>query len=257
MSTRAKLSVVIITYNEIEYIEDCINSVLFSDEIIVVDSFSRDGTWEYLKSRPEVTAYQNAFENFTKQKSYALSKATHNWIYFFDADERVTPKLQAEIIKTINNPNSHDAYWNYRSFMFKNKRLYFSGWQTDKVYRLFRKSHCSFVEDRIVHETLMVNGTEGRLKEKLLHYSYKNYEDYKGKMIKYGRLKAKQAHSKGKKWSILKQYLRPAWKFCNHYLLRLGILDGSKGVIICYLNALGVYERFREQRALEKGSSTF
>lgn len=242
---------VIITYNEIEYIKECIDSVIFADEIIVVDSFSNDGTWEYLQGRPEVTAQQHPFENFTKQKSYALSQTTNDWIYFFDADERVTPRLQKEIIQTINDPNSCDAYWNYRSFMFQNERLYFSGWQTDKVYRLFRKSRCSFVEDRIVHETLEVRGTEGKLKEKLLHYSYKNYEDYKGKMIRYGQLKAKQAHLKGKKWSILKQYLRPAWKFFNHYLLRLGILDGKKGIIISYLNALGVYERFREQRALE------
>lgn len=251
MSTSTKLSAVIITYNEIEYIEECLNSVLFADQIIVVDSFSDDGTWEYLKSKPKVTAIQHPFENFTKQKSFALSQATNDWVYFFDADERVTPALQKEIIATINNPNSFDAYWNYRSFMFKDQRLYFSGWQTDKVYRLFRKSRCEFINDRIVHETLKVNGTEGKLKEKLIHYSYKNYQDYKGKMIRYGQLKAKQAHLKGKKWNILKQYLRPAWKFFNHYLMRLGILDGKKGLIISYLNALGVYERFREQRALE------
>src|SRR5690606_27346364 len=252
LSTGTKLSVVIITYNEIEYIEECIDSVIFADEIVVVDSFSSDGTWEYLKSRPEVKAQQHAFENFTKQKSFALSQASNDWVYFFDADERVTPKLQKEILQTINNPDSFDAYWNYRSFMFKDKRLYFSGWQTDKVYRLFRKSKCHFVEDRIVHETLKIDGTEGKLKEKLLHYSYKNYQDYKGKMLSYGRLKAKQGHAKGEKWSLLKQYLRPAWKFFNHYLLRLGVLDGTKGIVICYLNALGVYERFKEQKRLEQ-----
>jgi len=119
LSTSTKLSAVIITYNEIEYIEECLNSVLFADQIIVVDSFSDDGTWEYLKSKPKVTAIQHPFENFTKQKSFALSQATNDWVYFFDADERVTPALQKEIIATINNPNSFDAYWNYRSLCSK------------------------------------------------------------------------------------------------------------------------------------------
>ncbi|MEL4308718.1 glycosyltransferase family 2 protein [Joostella sp. CR20] len=252
MSTKEKLSAVIITYNEINYIKNCIESVLFADEIIVVDSFSTDGTWEYLESHPKVTAVQHPFENFTKQKSYALSLATHNWIYFFDADERVTPKLEKEITETINNPTAKDAYWNYRTFMFKNKRLYFSGWQTDKVYRLFKKDKCQFTDERIVHETLKVNGSEGKLKNKLLHYSYKNYDDYKGKMIKYGQLKAKEAFLKGKKSNIIQQYLRAFWKFFNHYILRFGILDGFKGITICYLNALGVFERFKEQRRLQK-----
>lgn len=247
---KEKLSVVIITFNEIDYISDCIDSILFADEIIIVDSFSTDGTWEYLKSHPKITAIQHPFENFTQQKSFALKQASHDWVYFLDADERVTLALQKEIIETINNKNAADAYWNYRSFMFKNRRLYFSGWQTDKIYRLFRKSKCEFVNDRIVHETLKVNGTEGKLKEKLIHYSYKNYEDYKGKMIRYGELRAIEECQKGKKWTVFHQYLRPAWKFLNHYVLRLGILDGTKGITISYLNALGVYKRYSALKKL-------
>lgn len=250
MNSNQKLSAVIITYNEIDHIADCIESILFADEIIVVDSFSKDGTWEFLQAHPKIKAIQHPFENFTEQKSFALEQATNNWIYFFDADERVTPSLEKEIISTINDKNAADAYWNYRSFMFKNERLYFSGWQTDKVYRLFKKSKCKFVDDRIVHETLKVNGTEGKLKEKLIHYSYKNYEDYKGKMIQYGKLKAIEENYKGKKWTFLHQYLRPTWKFLNHYLMRFGILDGKKGIIISYLNALGVYARYVELKKL-------
>lgn len=254
MESKQKLSVVIITFNEIDYISDCIESVLFADEIIVVDSYSDDGTWEFLLGHPRVKAMQHVFENFTKQKSFALEQASKDWIYFLDADERVTLSLQKEIIETINNKNAADAYWNYRSFMFKKKRLYFSGWQTDKVYRLFKKSKCNFVDDRIVHETLNVNGTEGKLKEKLIHYSYKNYEDYKGKMLKYGKLRAIEEFQKGKKWTIFHQLLRPTWKFLNLYLVRLGILDGTKGIIISYLNALGVWERYRELKKLRSKS---
>ncbi len=246
-----KISAVIITYNELGYIERCIESLTFADEIVVVDSYSTDGTWEYLKSNPAVKAVQHPFKNFTEQKTYALSLATNDWVYFLDADEVVTKKLQDEIIEVINSKNTHSAYWNYRSFMFKNKRLYFSGWQTDKVQRLFKKSQCKFIQEKIVHEKLEVNGTQGKLKNKLIHYSYKNYQDYKQKMLKYGRLKAIESHRKGKKWTPFHQLLRPAWKFVNHYFIRLGFLDGTKGIIICYLNALGVWERYRELKSMK------
>ncbi|WP_245795502.1 glycosyltransferase family 2 protein [Arenibacter nanhaiticus] len=250
-----KLSAVIITYNEIGYIEECIKSVSFADEIVIVDSYSTDGTWEYIQQLPKIKAVQHSFEDFTKQKTFALSLASNNWIYFLDADEVVPKKLQQEIIETINSPSTHDAYWNYRIFMFKNKRLYFSGWRTDKIQRLFKKDKCKFVDSLIVHETLEVEGSEGKLKEKLIHFSYKEYNDYKGKMIKYGQMKAQESFIKQKKWTLLHQYLRPTWKFFNHYILRLGFLDGTKGITICYLNALGVWARYKELKKLERSNN--
>lgn len=246
-----KISAVIITYNEIDHIEACVATLYFADEIIVVDSFSNDGTWEWLSANPKIRAFQHPFENFTKQKSYALSLTQHEWVYFIDADERVTPALQEEILNVVNKSETFDAYWNIRAFMFQNKRLYFSGWQTDKVYRLFKKSKCRFIEERIVHETLEVDGKIGCLKEKLIHYSYKDYFDYKGKMLRYGQLKAREEIQKGKRWTLAHQILRPSWKFINHFILRLGFLDGKKGLIISYLNALGVLERYCEMKRLQ------
>jgi hypothetical protein len=97
-----------------------------------------------------------------------------------------------------------------------------------------------------------VDGESGILQEKLIHFCYKNYEDYKGKMLKYGRLKAKEDFYKERHFNYLLMTVKPIWKFFNHYILRLGILDGKKGWTICYLNALGVLERFRELKRLEK-----
>lgn len=134
--------------------------------------------------------------------------------------------------------------------MFKNKRLYFSGWQKDKNFRLFRKSKVRFTQERIVHETLIVNGDIGILNHKLIHYSYKDYEDYKSKMIKYARMKAQEELSKEYTPNLYHFTIRPLYKFLNHYILRLGILDGKKGIIICYLNALGVYARYKELKRL-------
>ncbi|WP_222984680.1 glycosyltransferase family 2 protein [Flagellimonas meishanensis] len=249
---KQKLSALIITYNEMGYIEKCIESVSFADEILVVDSYSTDGTFEYLQNHPKVRVLQNPFENFTAQKSFTLKHASNDWILFVDADEIVTDALQKEITQTINNPNACEAYWFYRRFMFQNEPLHFSGWQTDKNHRLFRKSKAKFTDRKIVHETLEVNGNSCVLKEKLVHYCYKNYEDYKGKMLKYGQLKAKEAFYKEKHFNYFLMVFKPLWKFFNHYVLRLGFLDGKKGVIVSYLNALGVLERFRELKRLEK-----
>lgn len=252
VTKKEKLTALIITYNEIGYIEKCIDSVSFSDEIIVVDSFSTDGTYEFLKAHPKVKVIQHPFENFTAQKSFTLQQASNDWVLFLDADEVVGKELEQEILTTINNPNAYEAYWFYRKFMFQDEPLNFSGWQTDKNYRLFRKSKVQFSDKKIVHETLEVNGNSGILKEKLIHYCYKSYEDYKGKMIKYGQLKALEDFYTETRFNYLFLVFKPAWKFFNHYILRLGIFDGRKGVVICYLNALSVTEHYRELKKLEK-----
>lgn len=249
---KEKISALIITYNEMGYIEKCIESITFADEIIVVDSYSTDGTYEYLINHPKVRVVQHPFKNFTAQKAFTLEQASNDWVLFVDADEVVTPNLETEIISTINSNKKHAAYWFYRKFMFQTKRLYFSGWQTDKNYRLFRKSKVKFSEKRIVHETLDINGTSGILKNKLTHYCYKDYEVYKAKMLYYGRLKAKEAFDKEKRFSYALLIIKPFWKFFNSYFIRLGILDGKKGIIICHLNALCDIERYRELHRLER-----
>ncbi|TXN35093.1 glycosyltransferase family 2 protein [Flagellimonas hymeniacidonis] len=249
---KQKLSALIITYNEMGYIEKCINSIAFADEIIVVDSFSTDGTYEYLQKHPKVKVIQNPFENFTAQKSFTLKQATNDWVLFVDADEVVSDKLQREITETINDSNACEAYWFYRKFMFQDTPLNFSGWQTDKNHRLFRKSKARFTDRKIVHETLDVDGTSCILKEKLTHYCYKDYQDYKGKMLRYGQLKAKEAFYREKQFNYVFMILKPFWKFFNHFVIRLGFLDGKKGLTISYLNALGVLERYRELKKLEK-----
>jgi len=246
-----KLTALIITYNEIGYIENCIDSVRFADEIIVVDSYSTDGTYEHLCADPDVKVIQHPFENFTQQKSYALSQATYDWVLFLDADEVVTEPLREEIRETVQSDDTHVAYWFYRKFMFGASPLHFSGWQTDKNYRLFRKSRARFSDRKLVHETLEIEGSYGILENRLIHYCYKNYQDYRDKMLHYGRLKALEDFYRERNFSYLLMFAKPTWKFVHHYLLRLGFLDGQKGITICYLNALSVLERYRELKKLE------
>ncbi len=247
-----KISALIISYNEIGYIERCVESVTFADEIIVVDSYSTDGTYEFLRNHPKVKVIQHPFSNFTLQKSFALKQAQHDWVLFLDADEVVTEGLKNEIQEKVDSDTEVAAFWFYRKFMFQKSPLHFSGWQTDKNYRLFRKSKAQFSDKKIVHETLDVNGKSGVFKEKLTHYCYKDYDDYKAKMLRYGRLKAKEDFYREKQFSYVSLVVKPLWKFFNHFVIRLGFLDGKRGVIISYLNALSDLERFRELKKLEK-----
>lgn len=252
---KTKISAVLITFNEISNIDEVLTNVQFADEIIVIDSFSTDGTAERIKLIPKIKFIQRPFKNYTDQKSFAMAQATNDWVLFMDADERLTDALKNEMLLTINSNNCADAYYFFRTFMFQKKVLRFSGWQSDKNFRLFRKSKVSFSKDRIVHETLIVNGKIDVLKNKLIHYSYKNYEDYKGKMIKYGKMKAQEELNKNYKPNWYHYIFRPFYKFFNHYILRFGFLDGKKGIIISYLNALGVYTRYQELNRLRKQNS--
>lgn len=249
-SPKNKISGLVIAFNEENHIEELIQNMSFVDELIIVDSFSTDKTVEIIKSFSHVKLIQNKFEDFTKQRNLALSYANYNWILFLDADERIPDALRNEIIETVNAPVTKDAYYFVRKFMYKNKPLHFSGWQTDKNFRLFKKDKASYISERLVHETLKVEGSIGILKNKLIHYSFSDYTIYKNKMVSYGKLRAKELFLKHKKANLIQRFLKPIYKFLYDYLIRLGILDGKKGIVICYLNALSVYIRYKELKKL-------
>ncbi|WP_370453921.1 glycosyltransferase [Flavobacterium sp. RSP15] len=243
---KAPISALIITYNEAENIKSVINDLDFAEEILVIDSFSTDQTTAIASSYKNVKVVQHAFENYAAQRNFAIRLAQNNWILFLDADERISEALKDEIIETVSKKESQSAYFFDRTFMFQNKKLRFSGWQTDKIFRLFQKDKAHYASHKIVHEKLIVHGNIGKLKNKLIHFSYKDYSSYKQKMIHYGQLKAQEEFNKGTKPTLFHFYIRPLYQFLYQYIIRLGILDGQKGITICYLNALSVYVRFQE-----------
>lgn len=241
-----KLSVLIITFNEELHIKSLLDDIDFADEIVVVDSFSTDKTVDIIRSFKNVRLIQHHFLDYTSQRNFTLEQAKNDWVLFIDADERLTPELKFEIIQSINSQSLVTAYFMYRTFMFKDKKLRFSGWQTDKIFRLFNKSKCHYNEDKLVHEKLIVDGKTAILKNKLIHYSYHNFSDYKQKMYNYGILKANEKQKKGQKSSYLLMIFHPVYTFLYQYLIRLGILDGAKGITICYLNAYSIFVRYKE-----------
>ena len=224
----------------------------FADEIIVVDSFSTDGTFEKLKSMPNVKVLQRKFVNFADQRNFALKQASYNWILFIDADERITPALKNEIISEINLTDSPVGFKFKRIFFFKQKQIRYSGFQTDATFRLFKNGHVKYSDTRLVHEMPLVDGRTKILNNKMLHYFINNANHYKSKMEHYARLKAKELFNKGKRASFFHFIARPVYKFIINYFFRLGFLDGIEGLQLCYLSAYGVYYRYRELKRLTK-----
>lgn len=255
-SSENKISGLVITLNEEKNIQSIIDNLSFADEIIIVDSFSTDKTAEIAKSNPNVIFVEHKFENYSAQRNFALSLASNSWILFLDADERIPDDLKEEVLATINQPTTKDAYFFYRKFMFDKSPLFFSGWQTDKNIRLFKKDKANYIPGRLVHEKLKVNGSIGKLQSKLIHYSYNDFESYKSKMAIYGKLKAVELFSKEVKPNFFHYYIKPAYKFFHSYVIRLGFLDGKKGFIISYLNAYSIYIRFKELNTMYSQNST-
>lgn len=254
MKNSNKISALLITYNEVNHIDAVINNICFADEIIVVDSFSTDGTLEKLAALNQVTTITRKFKNFADQRNFALQQASYEWVLFIDADERLTDELKTEIIVTINNPTDVAAFMVKRLYFFKKKRVRFSGFQTDTTYRLFKKDKVKYIEDKIVHEMPEINGKSGMLKHNMLHYCFDSAEHYKAKMEHYASLKALELFNKGKKANTFHFIFRPSYKFLVNYVFRLGFLDGKEGFQICYLSAYGVYYRYKELKKLNTSS---
>jgi glycosyltransferase involved in cell wall biosynthesis len=237
-----KISAIAITLNEEAALPAYIESLYFADEIIIVDSKSIDKTLDIAKINEKITVYQREFDNFSAQKNFAISKANHDWVVFFDLDEEITKPLASEIITTLKNPKAV-AYYVNREFHFMGKRIKYSGLQNDNVVRLFDKNYCQY-NSNLVHEVLEVDGETAILKNRLPHYTYKDFDNYTSKMHRYSELQAQMLYKKGKKPTGYHFFFRPWYRFMSQYFLRLGILDGKEGFILAYTSAFSVFKRY-------------
>jgi glycosyltransferase involved in cell wall biosynthesis len=241
-----KLTVIIPTFNEEAYIEDALFSVAFADEIIVIDSFSTDKTPEIAKQYAS-KFLQRKFDNFSNQKNFALKEATGDWVLFVDADERVTHSLEAEIKETIQNPKHGGYKINFPHF-YMNRFLYH---HSDDVLRLVKREGAAFSGS--VHEKLQCEGSIGKLKNKMLHFTYKDFGSYISKKEAYAWFQAKQQFDKGKKTTWLHLIFKPTYRFFRSFVLKGGFRDGVPGMTVAAVNAYGVFERYVKLMLLQKG----
>lgn len=242
-----KLSVIIITKNEAENIRACLESVAWADEIVVVDSGSTDATVKICQQLG-AKVHVHDWTGFGMQKNRALSYATHEWVFSIDADERVTPELQAQLINAMES-ESEDGFYVPRLSQFCGKFIRHCGWYPDYVLRLFKKSAGRFSDD-MVHERVILKGNAGRLSSPLLHYSYLNEADVRRKTEQYARAGAMQMLKNGKTATLADAPLRAGWAFIRTYIMRLGLLDGVAGFNIARMNFRTTWLKYRQLRAL-------
>jgi len=236
-----KISTVIITCNEEKNIKECIETVLFSDEIIIVDSYSQDKTISICKKYyPKLKIFQRKWDNYSNQKNFGINKAKGEWILSIDADERVTEELKKEILSAINNKEFNGFYIPRKNFYFE-KFIRWGGNYPDYQLRLFRKNYGKF-KNIPIHEGVEVKGKIGKLKNPLIHLTYRSIDDYFKKFIKYTELEKELLIIKNVKinlFTFLYYFIiLPLKKFISRFIFKLGFLDGIEGLIVLKLNNL-------------------
>lgn len=233
--TKEKISVIIIAGNEEANIKECLESVSWADEIILVDSLSHDRTIEIAKLFTN-DIFVKKWEGYTVQRKYAISKTKNNWIFSIDADERVSPELKDEIINTLESPNGFSGYEIPRRNYFLNKNIKSCFWYPDYQLRLFRKDRVE-VTNRKVHEGYIVNGTVAKLNFDLIHLTHQTLTQVVAKINLYSSLDAEErVNEKDIKWFNL--VLNPTAAFLNHFISRKGYKDGIYGFMISALHAI-------------------
>lgn len=236
------ISVVILTKNEEKNILDCLESVSWADEIIIVDDFSEDRTIEVLKnySSKKIKIFSRELnEDFSAQRNFALSKTTKKWILFLDADERVTEELRDEINNfLIDNARTSDVkgFYILRKDIIWGKTLRYGETGKIKLLRFARKD--AGVWNGLVHETWQVDGKTSEFENYIIHLPHQSIDEFLEEINFYTSLRAKELYERGVKVNARDIILYPKGKFIKNYFFKLGFLDGVEGFLFSIFMSL-------------------
>ena len=239
---RRKVSVIITTFNEEVNVGECIESVLWADEILLVDSFSKDRTLEIARRYP-ITILEREYFGSAAQKNWAIDRVQHEWVLIIDADERVPEVLAREILALLTTEPPVNGYYIRRENIFIDKAIRHSGWSTDKVVRLFRRDKGRY-PNRRVHADLEIEGEVPVLRNPFLHFTFRTFDQYFPKFLNYAEWGAAQAFRDGRHAGFIELVFRPWWRFVRTFFLQLGVLDGVHGFVLCMLQAFGVFLKY-------------
>jgi len=229
-----QLSAIVITKNEAANIGDCLDSLAFCDERIVVDCGSTDATVQIAKAKGARVEFHE-WRGYGRQKNFALSLASGTWVLNLDADERITPELEAAITAAVTDDNA-DAWEIPRLSNFCGRWMRHSGWYPNYVVRLFRRGKARF-DDVIVHERVLCDGVVRRLRPPLIHYAMPNLEDALLRVDRYSTDKAQMLVASGRKVTFLTGIGHGLFAFLRAYILRAGFLDGAQGFLLAVVSA--------------------
>ena len=235
------LSVVVLTYNESEIIPYCLGRLQWADEIVVVDSFSRDDTRE-LAAALGAKVLTHPFKNFSDQFNWGIAQATGDWIFMVDADEMVTPELRDSVIRTVQSNPSIDIFILRRDSYVFGRMMRSSSWSGEWIPRLFRRGTIEYVGE--VHPDLQVGDRPtGKLDGILLHYTYRSMAKYFEKFQLYSTLWAEKAYATGRRTNIPKALASSAWRVFHNYFIRGEIRDGAVGFVSSVLGGMHTFIR--------------
>lgn len=247
------VSVYIIAYNEADKVRATIESARWADEIIVVDSWSTDGTADIAISMG-ARVVQVKFKGFGDLRNHAIEACSHPWIFSLDADERCTPEAAAEIRAIADSEDALDAYWMPRRNFFMGQWIRHSGWYPNyRQPQLFRKG-CMSYDLKPVHEGYLLNSAKpiGHLKNAIWQFPFKNMAEVMHKANRYSSLGAEKI--KHKKISMGSALLHASWSFVKHYIFKRGFLDGWAGFVIALGNFEGTFYRYAKALELQQGT---
>jgi glycosyltransferase involved in cell wall biosynthesis len=250
MPARARLSVVVITLNAASQLDACLGSAAFADELLVVDSGSRDATPEIAR-RHGARLVQQDWLGFGRQKQFAVAAAAHDWVLCLDADERVSPELAAAIAGVLAAPTLA-AYRMARRNRFMGRWLRHGEGYPDWSVRLFDRRHARWSDDA-VHEKVLCDAPPGTLTGDLLHESCETLENYLAKQNRYTSLQAQALRQRGKTVHAGHLVLSPLVRFGKFYLLRLGFLDGVPGLVHVAIGCFNSFIKYAKAMAPAEG----
>lgn len=244
------LSVTIITLNEADHIAAAIDSAAWADEILVVDSGSTDATVDIARSKGAAVIVRG-WPGWIEQKNFAAERASNDWIFSLDADERITPALAAEIRELLKTEPARRGYRMPRVTYHLGRWIRTTDFYPDYQTRLYDRRTARW-RGRYVHESVSVDGGAGQLRNEIEHYSYRDLRDQLERINQYTTLAAKQMHESGRRAGLLDLIVHPPAAFLRNYVLRRGMIDGAAGLTISAMNAYSVFLKFAKLRELQR-----
>ncbi len=242
-----RLSVAVITRDEEDRLPECLKSVPFADEVVVVDSGSRDNTVAVAESFG-CRVIHNNWPGYARQKQFAVDNCRNDWVLILDADERVPPETTVKIMEVLKEHGSGFAAFSLlRKNFFHNRWIRFCGWWPNRVIRLVNRSKGRF-SDHLVHEQWLVSGEVKLLDLCIEHYSFRDYSDLVHKMQIYSTLAAREMQKNDKRSFWWSPIMHGGWMFFRTFFLELGIAAGFDGFVISLLNAGGSFMKYAKLR---------
>lgn len=247
---KKRLSVVIIAKNEQTLLPDCLASVAWADEIILLDGGSSDNTQD-VAAQAGVKVYANSdWQGYGKQRQLAQQHATGDYIFMLDADERVTPELRTSIEQVLISADDSNVYSCPRRNFFLGRFMRHSGWYPDRVIRLYAKDKYRY-NNNLVHESLDYGQAQVvALSGDLIHLTCRDFFVFQRKQLRYAEEWAIQRHQQQRRCSITSACLHGFGAFCKTWLLRRGFLDGKQGLLLACVNAQYTFNKYAALWAL-------